>query len=81
MPLRRTPETFARLGSYLIMEMQRKPFGRSARIQEGAIRRVLNVGVPQPYEGVGNALRSTFRASSGTVPEDMLDLLAKLDQH
>ena len=62
------------------MEMQRKPLSRSVRIQEGAIRGVLNVGVPQPYEGVGNALRSTFRASGGAVPDDMLDLLAKLDR-
>lgn len=63
------------------MEMQRKPFSRSARVHDGAIRRVLNIGVPQPYEGIGNALRSTFRAGGGTVPDDMLDLLAKLDEH
>ncbi|UZW55328.1 hypothetical protein NUH86_00500 [Sphingobium sp. JS3065] len=63
------------------MEMQRKPFGRSARIQDGAIRRVLDIGVPQPHEGIGNALRSTFRAGRDSVPEDMLDLLAKLDRH
>ena len=63
------------------MEMQRKPLSRSARIQDGAIRRVLKIGVPQPYEGIGNALRSTFRAGSGAVPDDMLDLLEKLDRH
>ncbi|WP_150290824.1 hypothetical protein [Sphingobium estronivorans] len=63
------------------MEMQRKPLGRSAKIQEGAIRRVLTIGVPQPYEGIGNALRSTFRAGRESVPDDMLELLAKLERH
>ena len=81
MRLRRTPETFARLNSYLEMEMQHKHIGRSAKVREGAIRRVLTIGTPQPYEGVGNALRSTFRAGRETVPDDMLDLLAKLDRH
>nr|WP_240334216.1 hypothetical protein [Sphingobium estronivorans] len=61
--------------------MQRKPLGRSAKIQEGAIRRVLTIGVPQPYEGIGNALRSTFRAGRESVPDDMLELLAKLERH
>lgn len=61
--------------------MQRKPLGRSEQIRESAMRRVLNIGVPQPYEGIGNALRSTFRAGRDTVPDDMLDLLAKLDRH
>jgi hypothetical protein len=63
------------------MEMQRKPLGRSEQIRESAMRRVLNIGVPQPYEGIGNALRSTFRAGRDTVPDDMLDLLDKLDRH
>ncbi|WP_192665710.1 hypothetical protein [Sphingobium sp. OAE613] len=63
------------------MEMQRKPLSRSAKVQDGAIRRVLTIGMPQPYEGVGNALRSTFRAGRDSVPDDMLDLLAKLDRH
>ena len=66
---------------YLTMEMQRKPLDRSARIQDGAIRRVLNIGMPQPYEGIGNALRSTFRAGGSTLPDDMLDLLEKIDGH
>jgi len=61
--------------------MQRKPLGRSEQIRESAMRRVLNIGVPQPYEGIGNALRSTFRAGRDTVPDDMLDLLDKLDRH
>ena len=75
------PETFMCLDSYLNMEMQRKPLSRSAQIQDGAMRRVLNIGVPQPHEGIGNALRSTFRAGRESVPDDMLDLLAKLDRH
>lgn len=61
--------------------MQRKSLNRSTKVQEGAIRRVLTIGVPQPYEGVGNALRTTFRAGRESVPDDMLDLLAKLDRH
>ncbi|WP_176591564.1 hypothetical protein [Sphingobium sp. EM0848] len=63
------------------MEMQRKPLSPSTKIQGGAIRRVLTVGVPQPYEGIGNALRSTFRTGRDSLPDDMLDLLAKLDRH
>lgn len=61
--------------------MQRKPFSRSAKVQDGAIRPVLTIGMPQPYEGIGNALRTTFRAGRESVPDDMLDLLAKLDRH
>ncbi|WP_022681327.1 hypothetical protein [Sphingobium bisphenolivorans] len=63
------------------MEMQRKPMVRTAKASEGAIRRVLTIGLPQPYEGIGNALRSTFRAGRESLPEDMVDLLAELDRH
>lgn len=63
------------------MEMQRKAFGRSASLPDGSLRRVMTISMPQPYEGVGNALRSTFRAKRDAVPDDMLDLLAKLDRH
>jgi hypothetical protein len=62
------------------MEMQRKAFGQLALGQDGAPRRILTVNLPQPYEGVGNALRSTFRPRRDAVPDDMLDLLAKLDR-
>lgn len=63
------------------MEMQRKSVRRSSDGREGSDRRFLTVGVPQPYEGVGNALRSTFRAGRDGLPLDMLDLLDKLDRH
>ena len=59
--------------------MQRKAISRSAQLQEGAIRRVLTIGMPQPYEGVGKALRSTFRPGREAIPDDMLDMLAQLD--
>jgi hypothetical protein len=39
----------------------------------------MTVGLPLPYEGVGNALRATFRPSRNDLPLDMLELLAKLD--
>lgn len=58
--------------------MQRKSIGRSVR--DGS-RRLLTVSLPQPHEGVGNALRSTFRASRDSLPDDMIDLLDKLDRH
>jgi hypothetical protein len=60
------------------MEMQRKSMGRSVR--DGS-RRFLTVSLPQPHEGVGNALRSSFRASRDSLPDDMMDLLNKLDHH
>ena len=62
------------------MEMQRKSLSRSDQVREMSSRRFLNVGLPQPYEGVGNALRSTFRARRESLPDDMLELLAKLDK-
>lgn len=63
------------------MEMQRKSVMRSAERRDASPRRYLTVGLPQPYEGVGNALRSTFRAGRDSLPDDMLDLLDKLDRH
>lgn len=63
------------------MEMQRKTMSRSGNMRAGADRSFLTVGVPQPYEGIGNALRSTFRAGRDSLPSDMLDLLDKLDRH
>lgn len=63
------------------MEMQRKPVGQPIRERDESIRRILTIGMPQPYEGVGNALRSTFRAGRDSMPDDMLDLLARLDRH
>lgn len=63
------------------MEMQRKSVRRSVDERDGSDRRFLTVGVPQPYEGVGNALRCTFRAGRDSLPLDMLDLLEKLDRY
>ncbi len=64
-----------------LMEMQRKPLGRSAPGRDSGGGRVVNVALPLPYEGVGKALRSSFSAQRDTLPDDMLALLAKLDQH
>lgn len=47
---------------------------------DGPNRRILTVGLPQPYEGIGNALRSTFRARRDCLPDDMMALLDKLDR-
>ncbi|EQB31727.1 hypothetical protein M529_13180 [Sphingobium ummariense RL-3] len=60
------------------MEMQRKSIGRSAQEQEGSKGRIVTVGLPTPYEGVGRALRSTYRPRPDTLPDDMLALLSKL---
>jgi hypothetical protein len=62
------------------MEMQRKPFGRTASGRDGGSR-VMTVRVPAPYEGVGNALRSTYAPGRDSLPDDMMLLLAKLDRH
>lgn len=63
------------------MEMQRKSVSRSTERRENTHRSLLTVGLPQPYEGVGNALRSTFRARRDSLPDDMLELLNKLDRN
>ncbi|MCP1471166.1 hypothetical protein J3E64_002870 [Sphingobium sp. OAS761] len=62
------------------MEMQRKWTGRSARSMDSRRPSIVHVGLPMPYEGVGNALRSTFAPAKDALPEDMLDLLSKLDR-
>lgn len=61
--------------------MQRKLVGQSAMARDGERSRIVTIGVPTPYEGVGNALRSTFSAKRDGLPDDMLSLLAKLDRH
>lgn len=63
------------------MESQRKPFGRSATVGDGSGTPVLNIGLPKPYEGVGNALRATYVPGDDGTPSDMIALLAKLDRH
>ncbi len=63
------------------MDMQRKSFSRSAPGQDGNAARFVTVGLPLPYEGVGNALRSTFAPPRESVPDDMMALLGKLDGH
>lgn len=74
------PETFAPHGRSGNMEMQRKPLGRSAMARDGN-GRLMTVRVPAPYEGVGNALRSTYAPGRESLPDDMMALLAKLDMH
>lgn len=61
--------------------MQRKIGSRTAQAREVSHHRVLTVGMPQPYEGIGNALRSTFRARRDCLPDDMMELLDKLDRN
>lgn len=63
------------------MEMQRKPFGRSANGRDTGNARIVNIALPNPYEGVGNALRSTFAPGRDALPDDMIALLSKLDAH
>jgi hypothetical protein len=63
------------------MDIQRKAFGRSATGREGGSGSIVTVVVPEPYEGVGNALRTTYKPGRDGVPDDMMALLAKLDRH
>lgn len=72
------PETFAGDGRSTIMEMQPKSIGRSAPGRDAAPDRVVTVGLPLPYEGVGRALRSSYVPTKDSLPDDMLALLAKL---
>ncbi len=62
------------------MDMQRKWNSRSATGREGATRHLVTVDLPSPYEGIGNALRSSYRPSRGSLPDDMMALLGKLDR-
>ncbi len=77
--LRRMPETFACDVRSTDMEMQRKSSGRSAPGRQGDKGRVVTVALPLPYEGVGNALRSTYAPPRDGLPDDMTALLARLD--
>lgn len=61
------------------MDMQRKTSGRPATGRDGGSGRIVTVGLPSPYEGVGNALRSTYAPGRESLPDDMMRLLAKLD--
>lgn len=61
------------------MDMQRKPVGQSAPGRDNGARHVVTVDLPLPYEGVGNALRASYRPARADLPSDMLDLLGKLD--
>ncbi|MEC3910657.1 hypothetical protein U5A82_09240 [Sphingobium sp. CR2-8] len=63
------------------MDIQRKAFGRSATGREGGSGPIVTVAVPEPYEGVGNALRATYAPGRDVIPDDMMALLAKLDRH
>jgi len=63
------------------MDIQHKVFGRSAPGRESGNGRVVTVAMPEPYEGVGNALRATYAPGRDGVPDDMMALLAKLDRH
>ncbi|WP_066701404.1 hypothetical protein [Sphingobium amiense] len=62
------------------MDLQGKSIGRSAPGRDAG-RQVVTVRSPAPYEGVGNALRSTFAPTRETLPADMMVLLDRLDRH
>jgi len=64
-----------------VRDIQHKVFGRSALGRESGSGRVVTVALPEPYEGVGNALRATYAPGRDGVPDDMMALLAKLDRH
>lgn len=63
-----------------IMDIQRKLGGRSAHGRDNGARHVLTVDLPLPYDGIGNALRASYRPAQVDIPPDMLDLLGKLDR-
>lgn len=42
--------------------------------------RIVTVALPLPYEGLGNALRSTYAPPRDALPDDMTALLARLDK-
>ncbi|MCI4590161.1 hypothetical protein MOK15_08640 [Sphingobium sp. BYY-5] len=60
--------------------MQRKSLDRAVLGRDGERGRIVTVGLPLPYEGVGNALRSTYAPPCDAVPDDMMALLTKLDR-
>ena len=64
-----------------LMDMQPKSFGRSAMGRDGERARIVTVGLPAPYEGVGNALRSTYTPPRESIPDDMMALLMQLDRY
>ncbi|MGE4322254.1 MAG: hypothetical protein AB7E60_04415 [Sphingobium sp.] len=41
--------------------------------------RFLTIGLPLPHDGVGKALRAIFPAARQDMPQDMMELLMKLD--
>ncbi|WP_330219408.1 MULTISPECIES: hypothetical protein [Sphingobium] len=63
------------------MDIQHKVVGRSAPDRKSGAGHIVTVALPEPYEGVGNALRATFAPGRDAVPDDMLALLTKLDRH
>lgn len=42
---------------------------------------LMSIEVPPRHQGVGNALRATFRPARDGVPDDMMALLNTLDLH
>ncbi|WP_239018923.1 hypothetical protein [Sphingobium terrigena] len=60
--------------------MQRKSSGRSAPGRKSGDGRIVTVALPLPYEGLGNALRSTYTPQRDGLPDDIAALLARLDR-
>ncbi|MBB3983513.1 hypothetical protein GGR44_003204 [Sphingobium fontiphilum] len=42
---------------------------------------LMSIEAPPRHQGVGNALRATFRPARDDMPEDMMALLKQLDRH
>lgn len=50
-------------------------------MEDNSSGRFTTVALPLPHEGIGKALRASFRPTQADLPNDMLDLLALLDRH
>lgn len=53
---------------------------RTGRDAGGIVRQIVDVAIPAPYEGVGNALRRGLGTVRPDLPCDMVDLLRQLDR-
>lgn len=63
------------------MDVQHKAMRQMRSERESATGHVVTVAIPEPYEGIGNALRATYAPGRDGVPDDMMALLAKLELH
>jgi hypothetical protein len=72
------PETFVAWLRSLIMA---RPIGTAQGEERGMqTARYVSVQLPPAHEGVGRALRVAYLAKGGNLPDDMAELLARLDR-